>query len=183
MNDSDALAEEIDPAADALHKAILAQRYKANKDNLEALIRQAEAIDLSAYTEESAAVFRTALEEAKALMADETLSEDDQAQVDQAVLTLQAAMNALEPVDPDKPGGEDPDDPGQTTPTPGGSDGGNSGNGQNTQNGNKPSGNGSTQKPGGAQTGDSRNMGLWALTLGAAAVLLTGTVVYKKKRG
>ena len=94
---------------------------------------------------------------------------------------------------PDNPGGEDPDDPnpddpGQTTPTPtpGGTDGGNSGNGQNTQNGNKPSGGsgsgGTTQRPGGAQTGDSANTGLWALTLGAAAALLAGTVIYKKKR-
>lgn len=34
------------------------------------------------------------------------------------------------------------------------------------------------QKPGGAQTGNSRNRSLWALILGVAAVLLTGTSVY-----
>ena len=120
---------------------------------------------------------------------------------------LKEAIDGLVPADPDNPGGEDPADPGtdnpgtddpvdpgRTTPTPipGGSDNGNSGtnnsgNGQNTQNGNKPSGGsgsgGTTQKPDGAQTGDPANIGLWALTLGAAAALLAGTVIYKKKRG
>ena len=94
---------------------------------------------------EAEALENLVLYDLEALMADETLSEDAQAQVDQAVLTLQDAIDALEPVNPD--------DPGQagSTPTPGGSGGGNSGNGQNTQNGNKPSGGsgtgGSQQKP------------------------------------
>ena len=91
----DTMQGEMDEAADALLNAILAQRYKADKSILEDLIGKAEGIDLTGYTAESVATFRTALQNAQAVMADETLTEDDQATVNAAVAALSDAMNGL----------------------------------------------------------------------------------------
>ena len=90
-----ALAGDVEEASDALLNAILAQRYKANKENLEDILNQAQAVDLSGYTAQSVAVFQAALAEAQALMADETLSVEDQDAVDAAVEALASAMNGL----------------------------------------------------------------------------------------
>ena len=95
MDDPNAMEEDITPVAEALLEAILAQRFKADKSILEDLIAQAEQVDVSKYTDESAAVFQEALDHAKDVMADETLSEEDQAVVDQAVKELSDAMAAL----------------------------------------------------------------------------------------
>ena len=86
---------KVDEAADALLDAILAQRFKADKSILEDLIGKAESIDLTGYTAESVAVFHSALQSAQAVMADETLTEDDQATVNAAVAALSDAMNGL----------------------------------------------------------------------------------------
>src|SRR5699024_4598676 len=86
---------KVDEAADALLDAILAQRFKADKSILDDLINKAEGMDLTGYTAESVAVFRTALQSAQAVMADETLTEDDQATVNAAVAALSDAMNGL----------------------------------------------------------------------------------------
>ena len=94
-NASDTMQGEMDEAADTLLDAILAQRYKADKSILEDLIGKAEGIDLEGYTAESVAAFRTALASAQAVMADETLTEDDQATVNAAVAALSDAMNGL----------------------------------------------------------------------------------------
>ncbi|MBM6695128.1 FIVAR domain-containing protein, partial [Pseudoflavonifractor capillosus] len=59
------------------------------------LLNKAENLNLEGYTADSVAVFRSALAEAQALMADETLTEDDQKTVDAAVATLSAAMDGL----------------------------------------------------------------------------------------
>ena len=93
--DGDAMDEDIQPVADALFNAILAQRFKADKSILEDLIGKAESINLDGYTAESVATFRTALANAQAVMANESLSEDDQATVDNAVAALNAAMDGL----------------------------------------------------------------------------------------
>ena len=90
-----ALAGDVEEASEALLNAILAQRYKANKENLEDILSQAQAVDLSGYTAQSVAVFQAALAEAQALMADETLSVEDQDAVDAAVEALASAMNGL----------------------------------------------------------------------------------------
>ena len=95
-NDGDAMEEDIQPAADALLNAILAQRFKANKSNLEDLINKAESIDLSQYTEESVTVFRAALMTANLVLTDDTLSEEDQDIVDTAAADLKQAMDNLE---------------------------------------------------------------------------------------
>lgn len=91
----DALQEEVDEAYNKLIDAITALRLKANKDNLADLIGMLENIDLSKYTEETAAVFRSALALATDVMADDTLSEDDQAVVDNAVTELKSAYEGL----------------------------------------------------------------------------------------
>lgn len=90
-----ALAGDVGEASEALLNAILAQRYKANKENLKDILNQAQAVDLSGYTAQSVAVFQAALAEAQAVMADETLSVEDQDAVDAAVEALASAMNGL----------------------------------------------------------------------------------------
>lgn len=95
LSDGNALEEDVQKAANSLLDAILAQRYKANKDNLEELINKAKKIDLNKYTEESVAAFRTALKNADLVLADETLSEDEQAVVDKAISVLDAAIKNL----------------------------------------------------------------------------------------
>ena len=160
--DGDAMDEDIQPAAEALLNAILAQRFKADKSILEELIGEAEGMDLSGYTAQSVAVFRTALANAQAVMADETLSEDDQATVDAAVAALTDAMNGLTaggaPETTDKP--EATDQP-QTTDKP-----------QTTE---KPENN----VP---QTGDSAQVMVYVVALAAAVCLLSGATVVARKR-
>ncbi|OUP45729.1 LPXTG cell wall anchor domain-containing protein [Pseudoflavonifractor sp. An187] len=90
-----ALAGDVGEASEALLNAILAQRYKANKENLKDILNQAQAVNLSGYTAQSVAVFQAALAEAQALMADETLGVEDQDAVDAAVEALASAMNGL----------------------------------------------------------------------------------------
>ena len=94
-DDGDALQGDVDAAADALLNAILAQRYKADKSILEDLINQANEIDTSLYTAESVQAFTAALKSANAILADASLSEDEQATVDEAVATLSSAMDNL----------------------------------------------------------------------------------------
>ena len=94
-DDGDALQGDVDAAADALLNAIFAQRYKADKSILEDLINQANEIDTSLYTAESVQAFTAALKSANAVLADESLSEDEQATVDEAVATLSSAMDNL----------------------------------------------------------------------------------------
>ena len=118
--DGDAMQEDVDKAAGDLLNAILAQRYKADKDILEGLIGKAEGMDLTGYTAESVATFRTALANAKAVMADATLSEDDQKTVDAAAEQLDAAIRGLTtesgetPNATQKPEGEKPAPTGDT---------------------------------------------------------------------
>lgn len=163
-SDGDAMQEDVDQAAQALLDAILAQRYKADKSILKELIRQAEDMELTGYTAESVAVFRTALANAQAVLADETLTEDDQATVDAAVEQLTQAMNGLTaegtPEATDKP---------QTTDKPEVTD--------------KPQ---ATHKPGQGnvpQTGDHSQITLWVtmMSLCAASALILVAVKGRRK--
>ena len=95
MDDGNAMGEDVQSAADALLSAILAQRFKADKSILEDLVNRAENLDLEGCTAESMAVFRSALAEAQAVMADDSLTEDDQNTVDAAVEKLAGAMDGL----------------------------------------------------------------------------------------
>ena len=171
--DGDAMEEDIQPVAQALLDAILAQRFKADKSILEDLLNKAENLNLEGYTAESVAVFRSALAEAQAVLADKALTEDDQKTVDAAVAALSAAMDSLtaegeaQPTDKpeatDKP--ESTDKP-QATETPEASK--------------KPE---ATQQPESnvPQTGDTASLLPWAaaLALSGAAALW---VVRRKER-
>ena len=157
--DGDAMQEDVDNATEALLNAILAQRYKANKDILEGLIGKAESMDLTGYTAQSVATFRTALANAQAVMADATLSEDDQKTVDAAVAELDAAIRGLT-----TESGETPN----ATDKPESTD--------------KPD---ATQKPEGekpAQTGDSAQLMLYVVVLGAAVMVLSTVTVVRRRR-
>lgn len=113
LADKDAMQGEMNAAWEALTDAMSALRLRADKTVLEQLLGQAESIDLSGYTEESAAVFVNALASAQAVFADSTLSTDDQQVVDDAVSALRQAKAGLievstepgaEPTDPTEPG-------------------------------------------------------------------------------
>lgn len=97
--------EQVDNTASALLEAILAQRFQANKENLEAILEQAKDMDLSGYTVESVARFQAALDAAQAVMDDDSLSEEEQQTVDAATEALAAAMEGLtaetEPEEPE----------------------------------------------------------------------------------
>ena len=95
LADGDAMQGDVDEAWDALVTAMENLRLKASKDALEDLLNEAAGLDLSRYTEESAAVFRAALASAQAVFADETLSEADQQKVDDAAAALKAAKDGL----------------------------------------------------------------------------------------
>ena len=155
MNDGNAMEEDVQPAAQALLDAILAQRFKADKSILEALIQQAEGMDLTGYTAQSVATFRTALANAQAVMVNNNLSEDDQAVVDKAVAQLTAAMDGLTasgaPETTDKPEASQ-----------------------------KPE---ATQKPENKvpQTGDNAALMLWSMA-GAISLVGVACLVYRKNK-
>ena len=156
----DTMQGAMDDAADALLDAILAQRYKADKSILEDLINKAESMDLSSYTAQSVAVFRTALANAQTVMADETLSEDDQAVVNEAVAALSDAMNGL------TAGGAP-----ETTDKPEAS--------QKPENTDKPQ---ATEKPEKVpQTGDQSMLLVYVAILASTVLLLSTAVVVRKQ--
>ena len=162
MDDGNAMEEDVQPAAQTLLDAILAQRFKADKSILEDLLNKAENLNLEGYTAESVAAFRSALAQAQAVLADEALTEDDQNTVDAAVDALNTAMDGLTA---EGEGEAQPSDKPETTDKPEASQ--------------KPE---ATQKPENVpQTGDSASLLSWA-----AALALSGTaalwVVRRKER-
>ena len=160
MADGDAMEEDVQPAAEALLNAILAQRFKADKSILEELVNKAEGIDLDGYTAESVAVFTAAFQNAKTVLADETLSEDDQAIVDEAVEELEAAIENLSANDEDntsKPSEDDKDN-------------------SSTSEDDSSNNNSNTESP---ATGDEQGLFLWAA---AAMLALTALVLTAKRR-
>ena len=171
MADGDAMEEDVQPAAEALLNAILAQRYQANKSILNELVNKAEAMDVSGYTVESVALFTTALQNAKFVLADATLSIDDQAVVDQAVNELNNAIENLS-ADTNEPSGDDGKDDNTATSKPDSSEGTSSDNSQASE----PSDNSASN---GAQTGDMTPV----LPVAVVAVIAAaGIVLVWKKR-
>ena len=117
--DPAATEQEVEEAAQALLQAILVQRFKADKSILEDLVNQALAVDLTGCTQQQVEAFRGALAQAQAVLADDTLSTDDQAVVDAAVAALSAALEDVtaddaQPEASDKP--EASKDPEATQP-------------------------------------------------------------------
>lgn len=91
----------VDMVADALEAAITGLTQKepektpADKSELIAVYEAVKDTELDKYTEESASVFANALEAAKAVIDNETLTEEDQAVVDRVKELLQAAFDEL----------------------------------------------------------------------------------------
>jgi len=175
-----AMADEVEQAWTRLLKAAADLRLYADKDALEDLISEAEAIDLTAYTEESARAFTEALVSAKEVLADETLSEDDQSIVDEAAEALEAARGQLVAK-------ADAEDPSGTTADPGqssGEDGQNTADGQKTADKTAGTGSGSQTAVSGSKavkTGDTASMAGYLLAAGAA-LAAAGTEVVRRKR-
>lgn len=169
MADGDAMEEDVQPAAEALLDAILAQRYKADKSILEELIKEAEETELNGYTAESVAVFMAALQNAKAVLADEGLSEDDQGVVDEAVKDLKAAIKNLSAEDGNSDSSKPDDD----------KDDGNTDNGTSSGSSDKDdSNNSSTDKA--PTTGDNTVIWIWVVT--ASVSLILAALVMKLRR-
>ncbi len=164
MADGDAMKEDVEAAADALLNAIVAQRYKANKSNLEDLINKANGMDLSQYTAESVAVFKAALANANLVLADESLSEDDQNVVDSAVKELDAAIKNLSAAEETPSNPDDPDD-GEETPS-------------NPDKGNPDKGEEGTQTP---ATGDHSDTAILFTAVFAVMMLAALAIIWRKK--
>ena len=174
LADGDALQGDVDTAWDALVTAMENLRLKADKDALEDLLDEVSGLDLSQYTEESVAAFRTALASAQAVFADETLSEDDQKKVDDAAAALKEAKDGLAAKADGSEDGQNPgngDQGGNNNNDTSGNDGNTSGTGNADQNnGNTNSGN-SVNKA--AKTGDAAPvMGLMMLVIVSGAAVL-----------
>lgn len=106
--DEKATQADVDAKAEALLKKTEEAKLKADKDELQKAVKAAKEVDTTKYTEESVAAFTEALAKAEAVMADETLSQDKQTKVNEALNALNAAMAALEEKeDSDKPGDSD----------------------------------------------------------------------------
>ena len=124
-------------------------------------------LDLSQYTEESAAVFRTAFANAQAAMRDETLSEDEQKTVDDAVQALSYAKDQLQ-----LKGGSDDDNSGYGD--------GNTGSGDNNNNSGSTGSGNANAKADAPKTGDAAMpFGMLAL---AAAAGAAAVVSFRKKQ-
>ena len=167
--DENAMTGDIQPVVDELLNAILAQRFKADKSILEDLVGQAEGVDLTGYTAESVAAFQKALSEAQAVLADESLSENDQKTVDNAVAALSAAMNGLT-----AEGDAQPSETPEASQTPEAT--------EEPQATDKPQ---TTQKPESnvPQTGDNAQLGLMLSVLVLSAAGMGAVVTLRKRRG
>lgn len=95
MKNENASEQDVQSATDALLNAIQAQKLKADKSVLDEVITQAKNMDLNGYTAQSVSAFRSALQNAQTVQADESLSEHDQNVVDEAVNRLRAAIQGL----------------------------------------------------------------------------------------
>lgn len=91
-DDEDATPDEVEKAWINLTNAIHYAGFYVDKSALEQKIQEAEALDLSPYTEESVAAFNEALAAAKETAADETALQE---RIDKALNDLIAAMNGL----------------------------------------------------------------------------------------
>ena len=183
LADSDAMQGDIDDAWTALTEAMSVLRLKADKAALEDLLNSIENLDLSQYTEESVQAFNTALSAAKAVMADKTLTDEDQKTVDEAVQNLAEARDAL--TLKDNTSGEN----GENSQNPGsgdtGSDDNNTGEGgvsSGTGNGSTDAGNKDNNNNTGndaPKTGDQTNALLWAVVMMLAGGL--GIAAWRRK--
>ena len=169
--------DQVDDTASALLEAILAQRFQANKENLEAILEQAKDMDLSGYTVESVARFQAALDAAQAVMDDDSLSEEEQQTVDAATEALAAAMEGLTAeTEPEEP--EATDAP-QATDTPEVSQQPEATNAPQTTDAPQATPESEAQVP---QTGDESGLTIWLTTLFVCAAAGIGMGMKIKTR-
>ena len=169
--------DQVDDTASALLEAILAQRFQANKENLEAILEQAKDMDLSGYTVESVARFQAALDAAQAVMDDDSLSEEEQQTVDAATEALAAAMEGLTAeTEPEEP--EATDAP-QATDAPEVSQQPEATNAPQTTDEPQATPESDTQVP---QTGDESGLTIWLTTLFVCAAAGIGMGMKIKTR-
>ncbi|EEG32069.1 hypothetical protein CLOSTMETH_00295 [[Clostridium] methylpentosum DSM 5476] len=88
---------DVEEAVEALLNAMLNLRFKADKSVLANALAKASLIDTAAYTVESVQNFNAAQAAAEAVMKNEALSKDDQAQVNKAAADLNEAIYNLVP--------------------------------------------------------------------------------------
>ena len=98
LSDGDAVQNEVDSAVSNLVDAMLALRYKADKSLLSSALARAAQLDLSSYTPESGKRFDTAKNQALEMQQNESLSVDDQSDINQAAEELNRAIDSLRPV-------------------------------------------------------------------------------------
>ncbi|MEE0199501.1 MAG: discoidin domain-containing protein [Muricomes sp.] len=180
MENGDAMQQEVDAAWEKLVDTMMNLRLKADKSALSDLLNSVKDLDLGKYTDESVKVFKDALAKANTVMEDETLSVENQAEVDKTVKLLADARDGLT----EKKGSGGNNNNGNQNGGQNGNNGNQNG-GQNGNNGNQ-NGNGSqnngSAKPG-IKTGDAVRlfvpiMGL-VLSFGAIAAAV---VIFLKKR-
>ena len=181
LADGDAMQADADAAWNALVDAISNLRLKADKSTLEDLLNSVADLDLSQYTEESAAVFRTALANAQVVLADETLSEDDQQTVDDAVQALSDAKDQLQLKDTSSGDGNNNTGNGDSQTPGNGDNSGNNGNAGNNNAGNSNVGN-SNAKADTPKTGDTAMpFAMFAAVIALAAGVVAVVSVRKKQ--
>ena len=180
MENGDAMQQEVDAAWEKLVDTMMNLRLKADKSALSDLLNSVKDLELGKYTDESVKVFKDALAKANTVMEDETLSVENQAEVDKTVKLLADARDGLT----EKKGSGGDNNNGNQNGGQNGNNGNQNG-GQNGNNGNQ-NGNGSqnngSAKPG-IKTGDAVRlfvpiMGL-VLSFGAIAAAV---VIFLKKR-
>ena len=143
---------EIDKMAELLGTAEAGLKKAADKTALKAAIEKAAGLDLSKYTEETAAAVTNAKEAAEALLNDKTLSTEEQVIVDNAAKTLEDAIAALEK---DNNGGDNNGGNNNGDNNNGGNNNGGNNNGGNNNGGNNNGGNNN----GGNNNGGNNNGG------------------------
>ena len=181
LSDGDAFQEDADKAWDTLVTAMENLRLKADKSVLEGILNDVESLDLSRYTEESAAVFRMALANAQAVMADGTLTDEEQETVDDAAQALSDAKEQLqlkpEPGSDNAPGSNDsPDADDNPDADAGPGNAGSSGSGR--QDADVSEAGGSKAGAGTPKTGDRSN---WILLSGAMLAAAGAVIALRKK--
>ena len=92
LEDANATQDAVDTAAEDLAAAISALRLIPDKDALEALIGEAEAINTNKYTAKSVATMKAALSTAKAVLNDAEATEEE---VADAVEALENSIDGL----------------------------------------------------------------------------------------
>ncbi len=167
LADENATQEEVDKALATLQAArealVLSDDGKTepeesvDKTKLQAEIDVAKALNESEYTAKSWSAFADALKNAEAVLADENATQEE---VDQALAALQAAEEALEPLEDGNTNGN------HTSGSTGGTgDAGDTGSGSQA-----------------AKTGDTSQPGLWILLMAACAAVVVDTGVIRKRK-